>query len=78
MERPFGFLSRVPCGQNRPGPRLCASEGLNDPGQGLRRYKVSRVGGRTGVGLSSWRRGLQRVQKAERGKCRLGWQQDRA
>ena len=44
----FGFLSRVPCGQNRPGSRLRAWEGLSDPGQGLRRCKVSGGGGRTG------------------------------
>ena len=43
-----GFLSRVPCGQNRPGSRLCAWEGLSDPGQGLRRCKVSGVGGTEG------------------------------
>jgi len=46
----FGFLSRVPRGQNRPGSRLRAWEGLSDPGQGLRRCKVSGGGDRTGGG----------------------------
>jgi len=59
----FGFLSRVPRGQNRPGSRLRAWEGLSDPGQGLRRCKVSGVGDRTGGGAVFLEKGVTKSAK---------------
>lgn len=63
MERPFGFLSRVLCGQNRPGSRLSAWEGLSDPGKSLRRCKVSGVGGRTRRAVFLGQKGITKSAK---------------